>query len=354
MLRVAWTGSGVAELIEEVPIAKTPGPGTIAMSLGQGRDAETSLPDLGPGDILEVSAELEVTTDLTPKELRINKGKGCHWDPYPYDPTVTATLILATGGKATAPAPGTQPIQSRRVTVRHDRHHHVFVFNREAITIPGGWQGRGAVNLLLTASHRSASARHCVLVGQNQRDGSVELDMGGISAIRLRGQTSQPRLERETTLRVKSVGIHGNQKPHVVYSLPLTGLRANEQMTVYAKVLASARGLSTKGRLSSRIFLADSRNQVEPGPGLAADIAANKGRVTKRTGFNHLPAGPELPVEKVGILRIVKDLPRGKTVYLNLAADGGDPAKRSKAGDALSLRSGGVLQVRRFPAGAFG
>jgi hypothetical protein len=54
------------------------------MSLGRGTDADTSLPDLHPGDQLEVSAELEVTTDLTTDELALNRGKGCAGQPYDY------------------------------------------------------------------------------------------------------------------------------------------------------------------------------------------------------------------------------------------------------------------------------
>jgi hypothetical protein len=354
MLRVAWTGGGVAELVEEVPITARAGPGVVAMSLGRGRDADRSLPDLEPGDVLEVSAEVEVTTDLTPEQLQVNRGKGCHWDPYPYDPTVTATLVLAADGTTAAPAAGTQPIAGLRAHVSHDRHHHVFVFNRERISIPAGWRGRGAVNLVLAATHASAGARHCVLVGQNEPDGTVGRDMGGISVVRIRGRTPKPRVERRTELAATSIGIHGRQEPAVVYSLPLTDLRADEQLTVHAKLLVSARGLRTSGRLASRIFLADSPDQRDPAPGLAARIAAHKGRVTKRTGFNHLPAGPEVPVEKAGVLRVVEDLPRGETVYLNLVADAGDPEKRAKAADALALKPGGELRVRRFSPRAFG
>jgi hypothetical protein len=84
MLKVSWTGNGVAERTDLVDIEIPPGHSQVIMSLGRGTDADTSLPDLHPGDQLEVSAELEVTTDLTTDELALNRGKGCAGQPYDY------------------------------------------------------------------------------------------------------------------------------------------------------------------------------------------------------------------------------------------------------------------------------
>ena len=125
--------------------------------------------------------------------------------------------------------------------------------------------------------------------------------MGGISVARLRGQTPRPTVLRQNRLRVGGIKIHGNQAPQVVYSLPLQDLRTNEQMTVYARVAASAVKLATRARLSTHVFLADSPTQTSPGSGYASQVAANKGRVTKRNGFNYLPGRVGPPTEKVGV-----------------------------------------------------
>ena len=70
----------------------------VVMSLGKGDEPYCSMPDLAPGDQIEVSAELQVTTDS-----RV-PGPDCVSKPYSYDPKVSAKLLLAEGPKVTAPA----------------------------------------------------------------------------------------------------------------------------------------------------------------------------------------------------------------------------------------------------------
>jgi hypothetical protein len=354
MLKVGWTGNGVAERTDLVDIEIPPGHSQVIMSLGRGSDADTSLPDLHPGDQLEVSAELEVTTDLTTAELAINRGKGCAGQPYDYPPGVTAALILASSATAITPAAATPVIARKTVSVSHDAHHFVFVFDRARLTVPTGWRGRGAINLILSASNPAAAAGHRLLIGQNEPDGSVAPDMGGISVVRLRGQTPRPKVLRQNRLRVGGIKIHGNQAPRVVYSLPLKDLRADEQMTVHARVAASALKLATRARLSTRVFLADAPTQTAPGGGYASQVAANKGRVTKRNGFNYLPGRVGPATQKVGVLRMTKDVTPSKTLYLNVVCDGGDPSKNSRVSDQLKLKDSGYIAVRRFPATALG
>ena len=354
MIRVAWTGNGVAERAEQVPVELIAGPGQVVMSLARGRDSDTSLPDLRPGDRLEISVELEVTTDLTNAELQLNNGKGCYSKPYDYPPTVTASVILASDETGTVPAPGSAVAASKTVTVSHEAHHFVFVFNRAPVTIPPGWSGRGAVNVVLRANNSAAKAGHCLLVGANEPDGTVQHDMGGISVGRIRGQLPAPLVIRESRLRNAALKIHDGQPPRVLYSMELAGLRAHDQFTVYGRALASTAGIRTRARLSARVFLADSPTQLDPQDGYAAEIAANKGRVAKSNGFNYLPGGSGPPTEKVGVLHIVKTMKARKTVYLNFVGDGGDPSNRSAPNEQLRLQNGGFLLARCFPAATFG
>jgi hypothetical protein len=355
MIRVSWTGNGVAERRDRIGVDRPPGIGHVVMSLGQGHDPDASLPDLQGGDLLEVSAELEVTTDLTPAEVAANGGHGCAAKPYDYPPEVAASLILGTDDRSTTPAGGTKEIATKTASVTHDQHHQVLVFDRASITIPDGWNGRSAVNLVLGASHAGAGAGQCLLIGQNEADGSISTDMGGISVCRIRGQIPQPDPMREIRLRVAGLKIHpGYNDPQVIYSMPLSGLRADQQMTIHAKIIASAAGLGTRARFSTRVFLADSPNQLEPDDGYASKLAANKGRVAKRNGFNYVPGAPVVPTEKVGVLHVIENMPAGRTVYLNVVGDGGDPSKKSQVGDQLKLQPGGFLEIRRYPAGSLG
>jgi len=260
-------------------------------------------------------AELEVTTDYSTAEARAYP-QGCAQQPYDYAPEVSATLILADGSDSTQPVAGTRPIGSKTVALSHELHHYVFVFDRREVIIPDGFRGRGSVNLLLAAGHKAAGVDQCLLVGQNQPDGKPKTDMGGIAICRLRGEVAEPVTGRETRLRVTGIKIHASQaRPAVVYSMPLTNLKAHEQMTVRAKVAASAAALSTRARLSTRVFLADSAGQLAPEDGYASGLAANKGRVTKRTGFNLL-RGAAVPTLKVGVLHILRDQDASKTVYM--------------------------------------
>ena len=264
---------------------------------------------------------------------------------------------MASDETGTVPAPGSAVAASKTVTVSHEAHHFVFVFNRAPVTIPPGWSGRGAVNVVLRANNSAAKAGHCLLVGANKPDGTVQHDMGGISVGRIRGQLPAPLVIRESRLRNAALKIHDGQPPRVLYSMELAGLRAHDQFTVYGRALASTAGIRTRARLSARVFLADSPTQLDPQDGYAAEIAANKGRVAKSNGFNYLPGGSGPPTEKVGVLHIVKTMKARKTVYLNFVGDGRGseqqvgPQRTATATErrvlACALLSGGDFRLTR-------
>ena len=137
-----------------------------------------------------------------------------------------------------------------------------------------------------------------------------------------------------------------------------SALRQGSSNDGAADCLRQGRGLgrkaATRARLSTRVFLADSPTQTSPGSGYASQVAANKGRVTKRNGFNYLPGRVGPQTVKVGVLRMTKDVTPSKTLYLNVVCDGGDPSKQSRVSDQLKLKNTGYIAARRFPATAFG
>ena len=359
-VRVSSSGNAVAELLDRVTIApQAGGARAVAMRLGAGGDPDESLPDLRPGDMLQVSAELEVTTDLTPQQLADNNGKGCASHAYDYSPDLRALLLLTTDPAATRPSANValRIGDPTDVTVTHDQHHWVVVFDRARLEVPAGWPGQGTVNLVLDASNAGADPLDCLLVGQNEQDGSVERDMAMISACRIRpANFSMPAWTRATTtLRSQGLRVRKNENDwRVIYSTPLTGLNKNEQVRVHANVVANAKPLGIPARLTTRVFLADSPGQTEPDAGPASQLASAKGRVSKPNGSNCLPAGGPHVAEKVGAFRVLQNQSAGSTVHLNVVGQGGDPTKRAQAGAELSLKPQGFLDVQRIPAGRFG
>ena len=88
---VASTGND-SELRKTIPITARSGANkAVVMSLGPGRRNMAGLPDLAPGDRLEVTAEVEVTTDCA------RAGAGCVGNPYGFAPTVGAPAVARPG-----------------------------------------------------------------------------------------------------------------------------------------------------------------------------------------------------------------------------------------------------------------
>ncbi len=353
IVRVSWTGNGVAELDDRISITKAPGSGMrVIMSFGTSKDPDESLPDLRPGDLLEVSAELEVTTDLTPEELKANGGKGCASKPYAYAPKLHASLLLAKDAKAVAEAKG-QAVRigaTKTAVVDHHQHHWVIVFDRAKLPVPSWWSGNGVVNLVLDASNPEAASGHCLLVGQNEPDGTVGRDMSAISVCRLRpaGQPL-PGWTRSATLKTTGLKIREAERAwKVIYSMPLDNLTKDEQLRVHAKIVPSTKQLGLPARLSTRIFLADAPDRIEPDDGYASRIASSKGRISKINGTNCLPDGKSPATEKIGVMRVAKSADKGKRLYLNVVGVGGDPAKKARPGNQLALLPQGFLEMQRF------
>lgn len=356
MVRVGWTGNGEAELVETVPIADRAGRARrVVMSFGPGRNADESLPSLKPGDRLEVGAELEVTSDAS--------DVGRVGDRYEYAPAVAVRLILARHSRATEPKRGEAVAvgAAKRIKLNHELHHGVFVFDGDtdaaSIEIPRtglGWDGPVHVNAVVDASHPEAKRNQLLLIGQNEPDGSVLGDMSAICAVRRRpgsARASAPRRSTETRLRSDRLPLQGDVKK-VVYSMPLAGLEADEQLRIRADVDASAKHLGYRARIKTRVFLADSPDQVEPMPGTVSNrVASSKGQITKANGFNCLPVERKRSATKVGVVRIAER--PGRMLHVNVVSVSGDPDKRGRP-DHLEILPTGRLVVTRFSPDSLG
>ena len=216
------------------------------------------------------------------------------------------------------------------------------------LEIPGGgpgWSGDSYVNVVLSASSPEAEPGNVLLVGQNEKTRTVVQDMAGIRVVRRRGGAADPPPQRDSSCLVAGVPVAKTET--VVFATRLDGLAEGEQLLVKATLVTDASPLGYAARISTRLFLADSPGQLEPG-GTAASVASWKGHVSKFTGFNCLPgAGPE-ESRKFGVARIESSPPG--PLYVNLVAVSAAPFGGESAGDALPIdASSSLLEVFRYP-----
>jgi hypothetical protein len=184
------------------------------------------------------------------------------------------------------------------------------------------------------------------LVGENEPDGTVLGDKGRISVVRMRpGSQRRPRPERSGPAAVSEVAVKKGQRT-VVSSCRLDDLGEGEQLVVTASLKTSAAKLGYPTRISTRLFLADDPAQEQPG-GHAASVAALRGVITARNGFNCLPNHPHCTTRKVGVARLTKT-PSGP-LYVNMVGDSGDPTHRGQSGDTLEVLPGAGIEVVRYP-----
>jgi hypothetical protein len=330
------------ELVETLPIATAPGGARrVVLSLGPDTKSDTPLPDLAAGDRLLAFAELELTTDADDPNH-----PGLIGNAYSYAPNVAATLLLARGpddlegGVELSRTPWHQ-------AVTHQRHHAVVTFGDAEARVPAGWKGPAHVNLVVDASHPDAKPGDVILVGQNEKTPTVVQDMAGIRVVRFRpGDAREPSPEREVACLCASVPIA--KRETVVLAHELAGLQQGEQLLVRGTLVTDADGLAAPARISTRMFLAESPQQTEPG-GVAASDVTWKGHLSKYTGFNCVPGEGAQTSHKYGVAT-VRQAP-GSSLYVNLVAVSAAPFGGAGPADQLAIdTSASSLAVTRFPA----
>lgn len=339
------------ELVKTIPIGTVAGKGRrVVLSLGADSDTDSPLPDLGADDRLLALAELELTTDADDPQ-----NPGLIGNAYSYAPEVEATMLLAADPGATEAKRG-QAIEiarkPERRTISHQRHHEVITFDDAGLTLPAGgvpWRGPAYVNVVVSASHRKAKQGDVLLVGQNETTPTVVQDMAGIRVVRFR-----PAAAKGPAAVIESACLCGDiviAKQHtVVLAHPLTALAKGERLLVRGRLVTDATGLPAPARISTRLFVGERPDQIEPG-GAAADCMTWKGQLSKYTGFNCIPAdGPQVS-RKYGVAK-VRATPAAD-LYVNLVAVSGAPFGGTRATDRLRIDTArSRLEVTRFPAPA--
>jgi hypothetical protein len=224
----------------------------------------------------------------------------------------------------------------------------VIVFAGAELEVPRDglpWRGDSRINVALIAHHPRAGGNDLLLVGQNYRDErKVGTDMAGIRAVRVRpGKPPAIRPEREERLRAKGVPVE--KGPTVILSKRLDDLAEGEQLFVHGRLVTDAKPLGYHARITTRLFLADDPDDVEPA-GHAEEIASWKGHLSKPNGFNCLKdEGPQRS-EKFGVLRVRK--PAKRPLHVNLVAASGAPFDDPRPDDRLPVDAG-FVEVVRYP-----
>jgi hypothetical protein len=319
----------------------------VVMSLGPGTLPYSSLPDLAPGDELQITAELELTTDAPIAKWAVKK-------PYSYDPKIRAQLLLASDPDATEPERGRAKRLTplRNETCVNAQHHHRLVFEPLSYVIPAwglGWKGDSYLNLVLSAHYPSAIADEVLLVGQNEapvRKGApatVKGNQGRLNVVRYRG-APKPRGRVLTTKQALAAEVPiVKGQPVVVYSLALADLEQDDQLVLEAS-LKTTNPYHYPARVSAGVFVTDSPSATELSKG-ARDLVPFHGEIGKSNGTNILPKQSYV-ARKFGTLRVLNDVPG--PLYANLVVLTGDPDHRSGSGDAVDVDAGGYVRIRRL------
>jgi len=332
----------------ELPITRQRGgERRVVMSLGPHGRPYSSMPDLAPGDRIEISGELEVTTDAR------ERGKACVREPYRYDPTIDPRLVLADGpdvaetdhrhGVAIA------SLGSRSCSQR--RHHTLVVFSDISYSVPDRgvpWNDPSHLNLVLDAHHERAGPGQVLLIGQNEPatdsiPAHAEGDMGKLNVVRYR------KMPEPTGRRVVARELEASHIPvlkghrTVIYSLRLEDLEEREQLLMRAE-LHVRNPHSYAARVSTEVVLAGSRSGTDPS-GRAAQVCPFSGQIAKFNGTNCLPES-KLVTSKFGTMRILKSA--GQPLFVNLAVTSSDPEGIPKPNDAVEPSPEGFLEIRRF------
>jgi len=337
-VRVELRGSGGLGLdrLDSVQIAAAPDEGRVAISLGPAGESDHALPDLLPGDRLDVSAQLEVGLDHDGAE----GGPPPVGVPYDYAPGVVAGLRLADGDGTVIATGRATPL---RLGPGRRRTRLIVEDSFRVPEAPGLDSAR--LELLICVSHEDARPGHLLLLGGGPQRRAADR-AGQISVARMRpGGHRLPAGEETKQLRARR--LEAGAGPRGVYSLPLPGLRRGEQLMVRSCVKATAAPAGSVS-VGTRLFLADSPAQAEPDErSYAALVAPDAGRVANGGRGDCLP-GDATTYRDVGVVLIRENAIR--PVYLNVAAAAGENGAGGPDG-GVELVPGGWLSVVRLEPG---
>ncbi|HZA89182.1 MAG TPA: hypothetical protein VE401_03035 [Solirubrobacterales bacterium] len=353
---VGTTGNE-SELRDRVPIGQFAGQKPrVVMAMGPG-----GLPSLSSGDKLQVTAELEVTTDCLEKSTR------CVGEPYDYNPIVQTRVVLA-NAPSVAEGVGTLDLGAQRLKCRQhppDREHHcVIVFADTVLDVADRSQLPCApescfLNLVVDAHNpkKKRGERNKLLIGEDEPDGTVGRDKARLNAIRF-APGSQPQVPPQVTntLLVPFVPVRKGEDV-VLFSQELTGLERNDQLAASAVFTVSVGTVPYNVLNRTRVILAPDPTATAPGKDVK-QLTEPKGEIAEANGFNCTHRKPLCTTTKVGVITMRRDAEdeAGDPIplYANVVFDTAKPGSIAPAGDAVQIFPGGGLSVTTYPAAMLG
>ena len=312
------------------------------------------LPDLRPGDLLKLSAELEVTLDCH------RRARSCAGRPYLYNARLGSQLVLgrgrnATGGRRAIAITARKKTTCRGKPLSSREHHCVIVFTRASL--PVGERGTVPcnhlscrVNLVLDAHSREARRGDKLVIGNNRPTGRIAQDHGRINAVRLR-PGAQPSPPKRITRHRRRHSVPLNATPTVVVSKRLDGLRKNEQLAVLARFETDVSHLPYTARVSSQLILARRARSTRPSRKVRR-VASLEGEIDEINGTNCTKIQTPCPYTKVGVLRMRRDARdssgRPIALHVNLYVISNPKRARRRPGHRLRVLPHPKLEVVRY------
>lgn len=300
---------------------------------------------ISTGDRLEISSELQVTTDCD------HRGPRCLGSPYTFNPRVTTYAVLASGpgGKS-----GRLVLPPRTTTCRqrlpYREHHCVLVRESGQVPVLGRdtCQPKNCfVKLLGYATSRRAGSDEYLAVGGLRPNGSVPQDRGRLNLVHFAPR--KPEGSRRVAAHARTTSrLRLDQDRAAIYSQHLRHLEPGNQMAVSAKARIDISAVPYNVVLSSQLIVTDKRGDVVRG--IAARQVSQRGELDEGNGFNCTKNKNRCTIHKVGVLRVERPLrATGGGFFLTLVTRAGP--KRTQAGpnDRVRVVSGGIT-TRLFPA----
>jgi hypothetical protein len=344
---VATTGDH-SEARSTVPITRrADAKPRVVMSMGPHK-----LPGLASGDRLKLSAELQVTVNC------FRPDPACVGRPYFFNPRVGWKLVLAAGprvarGQHARAISGRKVISCKGKPLADRQHHCVLVFKRPSIAISNVAGLPCApdachVNFVVDAHSRRAGDR--LIIGANKPNGHVLQDKGRINAVRLRpGSQPAPPILKSGKRRHTKVPL--DQRPTVVLSRRLNGLRKGTQLAVLARMRTSVASLPYSARVTTHLILARTRHATTTGRRVAR-MASLHGEIAETNGSNCTRRQTPCPYTKVGVLRMLHDARsrRGHPIplFVNLYVVSNPKRARSHAHTSLRILPHAKMRIARY------
>jgi hypothetical protein len=311
------------------------------LSIGPGK-----LSGLRRRDRLELSSEVQVTVDCDRPEPR------CAGRPYDFDPTVTATLELAS---RSATAARSRVLARTRLSCRQrlpNREHHCPIVFDHTVRIGDRFPCRldhCYANVVVSASSPEAHGDERMIIGANKPSGRIVQNKSRLNAIRLAPGVTAERL-RSKKLRRRSLRLRPQRK--VVLSQRVDGLDKGDVLAVSASIHSSVRRLGYNALVGAQLIVARGPKATAPSR-LVRRSVWQQGQISPLNGTNCTPVQSPCPTRKVGVVKVRRDVRGGSgaptPLFVNLIVRTKQKRVARQHGARLRIHNRGRIEVRRYP-----